>query len=111
MKTIDFVVALVGDYVGFISTNIPHPIKGVKKGESCVDCAKMLREEYGSLITVGADISKDVYKYNIMFRELTPKDRIYLNKITYMCKQEENAENMAKRAANLNKLIINHYER
>lgn len=105
LRGIDFVVVQADDYVGFHSTNIPHPIKGLKKGESCLDCARMLKEEYSDRITIAADISKDVYTYGIMFRKPDHKDKIYINKIRYMMAQERAAEK--EKQNNLAKVIAN----
>ena len=40
-------------------------------------------------------------KYGIEFRDLLPRDRIYVNKIKYMIKQEMNANN------NITRMIAN----
>lgn len=111
MAKIDFVIETYKGYVGFHSTNIRCPVRGVCKGEDCVDCARMLAEEYStSNITVAANV-KEIFKYGIEFRPLLPKDRIYQNKICYACKKAIEEEEMQKRMANMNKLIFCNYER
>lgn len=96
----EFVVTHSGAYVGFHSTNLKHPMKGVAK-DGVVDCARMLAEEFGTKnIRIAANV-KDIFKYGIEFRDLLPRDQIYVNKIKYMIKQEMNANN------NITKMIAN----
>lgn len=95
-KTLDkkeFVVTHSGEYVGFHSTNLKHPIRGYAK-DGVVDCARMLAEEYGTNnIRIAANV-KDIFKYGIEFRDLTPRDQIYVNKIQYMINQETKQSNL-----------------
>lgn len=75
-------------------------MKGVAK-EGVVDCARMLAEEFGTKnIRIAANV-KDIFKYGIEFRDLLPRDQIYVNKIKYMIKQEMNANN------NLTRMVAN----
>lgn len=87
MNKKEFVVYPYGTYVGFHSTNLKHAIKGVAK-DHVVDCALMLAEEYGTKnIRIAANV-RDIFKYGIEFRDLLPRDQIYVNKLHYMIKQE-----------------------
>lgn len=99
----EFVVTHSGEYVGFHSTNLKHAIKGVAK-DGVMDCARMLAEDYGTNnIRIAANV-KDVFKYGIEFRDLLPRDQIYVNKIQYMIKQEianTNKNSITKVVANV----------
>lgn len=79
---------------------------GIKQGDSPVDCARMLAEEFGKdNICVAADV-KDVFKYGINFRNLTPKDQIYVNKLHYRINQEINENNSVNSINNMSNMKV-----
>lgn len=105
-KKKEFVVTYLEGYVGFHSTNLKCPLKGFAK-DGVVDCARMLAEEFGTdNIRIAANV-KDIFKYGIEFRDLTPKDQIYVNKLKYMLKLHINKEEIKKRNLDNMKVLIN----